>query len=64
MEKETENISENLQLLRNIQSSIKQLQQDIFTINNELKCIKLQLNDNNKNNNLKSQNISKGWTIW
>jgi hypothetical protein len=64
MEKETENISENLQLLRNIQSSIKQLQQDIFTINNELKCIKLQLNDNNKNNNLKSKNISKGWTIW
>ena len=30
MEKESENISENLQLLRNIQSSMKQLQQDIF----------------------------------
>jgi predicted nucleic acid-binding Zn-ribbon protein len=65
MDKEKLEISENLQLLRNIQSSMKQLQQDIFIINNELKCIKSQINDINKNNNLtKSENISKGWTIW
>ena len=56
------NISENLKLLREINTTLNILKNDIFMINNEIKCIKSYINESEKQKNLsKPENISKGW---
>jgi len=53
-------ISENLKLLREINDSLLKLKNDIFILNNEVKCIKSIINLNNKQSK-KDENISTGW---
>tara|TARA_Y100000389_G_C17226294_1_gene395825 strand:+ start:367 stop:558 length:192 start_codon:yes stop_codon:yes gene_type:complete len=56
------NVSENLKLLREINTTLNILKKDIFMINNEIKCIKSYINDSEKQKNIsKPGNISKGW---
>lgn len=58
----SENVSENLKLLREINTTLNILKKDIFMINNEIKCIKSYINDSEKQKNIsKPGNISKGW---
>lgn len=60
-------ITENLKLLREINSSLLELKKDIilfkndiFMLNNEVKCIKSIMTENNKQVK-KNDNISTGW---
>lgn len=56
------NVSENLKLLREINTTLNILKKDIFIINNEIKCIKSYIIDLEKQKNIsKPENISKGW---
>tara|TARA_B100000900_G_C20565982_1_gene711118 strand:+ start:298 stop:489 length:192 start_codon:yes stop_codon:yes gene_type:complete len=56
------NVSENLKLLREINTTLNILKKDIFMINNEIKCIKSYINDSEKQKKIsKPENISKGW---
>lgn len=59
-DKKEKGISENLKLLREINGSLLKLKNDIFILNNEVKCIKLIINENNKQAK-KNENISTGW---
>ena len=58
-DKTEKGISENLKLLREINDSLSKLKNDVFLLNNEVKCIKLIINETKKNN--KQDNISTGW---
>tara|TARA_B100000676_G_C17432360_1_gene509949 strand:- start:92 stop:283 length:192 start_codon:yes stop_codon:yes gene_type:complete len=56
------NVSENLKLLREINTTLNILKNNIFMINNEIKCIKSYINDSEKQKKIsKPENISKGW---
>ena len=59
-DKKEKGISENLKLLREINDSLLKLKNDIFILNNEVKCIKSIINLNNKQPK-KDENISTGW---
>ena len=55
------NVSENLKLLREINTTLNILKNDIFMINNEIKCIKSYISESEKQKMSKPENISKGW---
>lgn len=59
-DKKEKGVSENLKLLREINDSLLKLKNDIFILNNEVKCIKSIINLNNKKPK-KDENISTGW---
>ena len=55
------NVSENLKLLREINTTLNILKNDIFLINNEIKCIKSFISKLEKQKSTKQENISTGW---
>ena len=59
-DKKEKGISENLKLLREINGSLSKIKNDILMLNNEIKCIKLLIKENNTIVK-KDENISNGW---